>query len=205
MRLIAEVLFYNYQVFARQSGQRETHSGDQNALWALILMFWRLFCIQSNILTTWKGSYISTFHCKYSQHANKGLDEFCTLSFMPKFILDQFLINFLCKINFSKKSFFQFFEKILENFLENLKNHESHLKCSRIRSKMFFDIRERAFNSWGVVLQLTRVCKTKWTEKNSLRRPECSMSSDFDVLDVVLYPIEHAHHLNGLMSVHFSL
>ena len=107
--------------------------------------------------------------------------------------------------DFEKNHFFQFFEKFLENFLENLKNHESHLKCSRIRSKMFFDMKERAFNSWGVALQLTRVCKTKWTEENSFRRPECSMSYDFDVLEVVLHSIEHSHYLKGILYIHFSL
>ena len=45
-------------------------------------------------------------------------------------------------------------------------------------------MRERALNRSSVALQLPSVCKTHLTKVNPFRRPECSVSFDFEVLEV---------------------
>ena len=108
VRLRAEVLLYNHQFITRQSGQTWTHSGHQNALMAMDITFCTLFCVDWNILTPWMISHRSTLSRKYSQLFHKYLDVSNVFSLVLKNILDLFLIDFLYKFDFCKKSIFWF-------------------------------------------------------------------------------------------------
>ena len=101
--------------------------------------------------------------------------------------MDRFLEHFLCRYqNFrilTLKNFKKFSQIFQSQNIEILKFFYQHKKCSRNRSRHYFDTWGSAFESLGIILHDSNNHKTKWTRASPFRSSECftsDVSSFFD-------------------------